>query len=187
MEGLESGQVLTDQGVYEMEDAFVQQYLYTWVTARVMAVQGRQSSDAQNAEAEQSEAFMDVQGEDAADGQNGDGVVHAANVTLRLTDVAASADDADRQAGRFIMANIYILEAAENSVTVLYGDRKVQLPARLELSYDFEQVADLTMETKRVTDIRLKKETVHGAVLAVYDDQIELEGYGPVSYTHLDV
>ena len=43
---------------------------------------------------------------------------------------------------------------------------------------DFEQVADLTMETKRVTDIRLKKETVHGAVLAVYDDQIELEGYG---------
>ena len=34
------------------------------------------------------------------------------------------------------------------------------------------------METKRVTDIRLKNETVHGAVLAVYDDQIELEGYG---------
>ena len=29
-----------------------------------------------------------------------------------------------------------------------------------------------------MTDIRLKKETVHGAVLAVYDDQIELEGYG---------
>ena len=178
VEGLEPGQVLTDQGVYEMEDAFVQQYLYTWVTARVMAVQDRQSSDAQNAEAEQSEAFMDVQGEDAADGQNGDGVVHAANVTLRLTDVAASADDADRQAGRFFMANIYIQEATEDSVTVLYGDRKVQLPARLELSYDFEQVADLTMETKRVTDIRLKKETVHGAVLAVYDDQIELEGYG---------
>ena len=50
--------------------------------------------------------------------------------------------------GRFFMANIYILEAAENSVTVLYGDRKVQLPARLELSYDFEQVADLTMEDK---------------------------------------
>ena len=62
VEGLEPGQVLTDQGVYEMEDAFVQQYLYTWVTARVMAVQGRQSSDAQNAEAEQSEAFMDVRG-----------------------------------------------------------------------------------------------------------------------------
>ena len=27
VEGLEPGQVLTDQGVYEMEDAFVQQYL----------------------------------------------------------------------------------------------------------------------------------------------------------------
>ena len=117
--------MLTDQGVYEMEDAFVQQYLYTWVTARVMAVQGRQSSDAQNAEAEQSEAFMDVQGEDAADGQNGDGVVHAANVTLRLADVAASADDADRQAGRFFMASYRrFWKRRKNSVTVLYGDSK---------------------------------------------------------------
>ena len=60
VEGLEPGQVLTDQGVYEMEDAFVQQYLYTWVTARVMAVQGRQSSDAQNAEAEQSLSLIHI-------------------------------------------------------------------------------------------------------------------------------
>lgn len=187
VEGLEPGQVLTDQGVYEMEDALAQQYLYGWVTAWVTAVQGEETAKTQNAEAVRREAVSNgqdaepVQGEatQASDtGSQNNRRKSEDAVIGRLTGIATSEDDADKQAGHFSMTNIYILEAAENSVTVLYADRRVRLPAWLDLSYDFEQVADVTMEGKSVTDIRLKKETVRGAVLAVYDDQIELEGYG---------
>ena len=50
-----------------------------------------------------------------------------------------------------------------------------------------DNLADLSLKNGKLQKVTLKKKRITGKVLAVKDDSIEIEGYGTVSYTHLDV
>lgn len=78
----------------------------------------------------------------------------------------------------FILQNIYILEAEPEGIVVLYDNYRVPLEGRIDDGYDYKQVADVRLEDGKVTHMKLKGERIRGNILAVYDNKIEIEGYG---------
>jgi len=79
-----------------------------------------------------------------------------------------------------VLTNVYILEASENGLLVLYDGQELLLNGVLDTSSPYVYLADIKLTDGRITEVRLKNSTVKGTVLAVYEDSIELEGYGIV-------
>ena len=78
----------------------------------------------------------------------------------------------------FWLNNVYILDARPDGLTVLIENYPVRLAGAMDGSYDYEHVADICLTDGAVHAVRIKKETIRGRILSVYDDKIELEGYG---------
>ncbi len=82
-----------------------------------------------------------------------------------------------------VYRNIWILEAEKKRISGYVGDlvREFAVEKKLKKPEELtEQLADLYLTKGEVERVVLKKEKLTARVLAVREDAIELEGYGPV-------
>lgn len=82
-----------------------------------------------------------------------------------------------------VYENAWISGYSENEVTVLIGNVQKQFPVKGVLKDEDEisgQIGDLYLKNGRPKKLVLKKDTITGTVLAVREDEIEIEGYGNV-------
>ena len=77
-----------------------------------------------------------------------------------------------------VLTNAYILEVFEDGLLVLYDGMELKLKGKLDLSYDYKYLADITVSDDFITDVRLKNSIIKGRVMAVYNDRIEVDGFG---------
>ncbi len=131
VEGLDDGQVLTDQGLYEAEGDMI-------------------------------ETVENL-------------LMHKAEVTVRdgvICGAEAAKDDSA------VLENIYILEAQEEQLLILYDNYHVTLTGVFAMEYDYDHVADICLDHGTVAEVHIKSEEIAGDILAVHEDSIEIEGYG---------
>lgn len=82
-----------------------------------------------------------------------------------------------------VYKNVWITSAEEEAVTGYLGliQRTMEPQKKIKDSASMvNQVADIYMSAGRIKKLVLKKERISGKVLAVQDQFIEIEGYGPV-------
>ena len=79
--------------------------------------------------------------------------------------------------------NVWIFSAGEEAITGYVGAITRRLPVNKTID-DPEamtsQLADVTLKAGTVEKVVLKKDTIHGKILSVREDSIEIEGYGQV-------
>lgn len=82
-----------------------------------------------------------------------------------------------------VYENAWISDCSDNRVTVFIGNIQREFPIKGVLKNEDEisgQIGDLYLKNGKPNRLVLKKETITGTVLAVRDDEIEIEGYGSV-------
>lgn len=79
-------------------------------------------------------------------------------------------------AGKYELENVWISESSEERMECFYHQTHFSVMA--EAAAGREQVADLTFRGGRVTDVQEKAEKIHGKLLWVSEDELEIEGSG---------
>lgn len=79
-------------------------------------------------------------------------------------------------AGKYELENVWISESSEEGMECFYHQTHFSVMA--EAAAGREQVADLTFQGGRVTDVQEKAEKIHGKLLWVSEDELEIEGSG---------
>lgn len=79
-----------------------------------------------------------------------------------------------------ILENVWVMETTKESGTDVLECFYRQVNFRVEGAKpaEREQVADLTFQGGKLTDIAQKQEKIHGKLLSVSDSAMEIEGYG---------
>ncbi len=79
-----------------------------------------------------------------------------------------------------ILENVWVMEVTDDNndfnMECFYHQLDFFVPAKEQIGR--EQVADLTFENRELVEIQEKQEKVHGKLLSVSKDSIEIEGYG---------
>ena len=82
-------------------------------------------------------------------------------------------------AGPMILNNVWLVEASENEVKVIAGNREVSYPLASPLQTALSAgIVDLTVEKGVVTGLVVQKDSIEAKVLRIGTDFVELEGYG---------
>lgn len=75
--------------------------------------------------------------------------------------------------------NVLIFYGEENTLDTYINSRAVKLPCAMPLEEELvKQIADVTVQGKKVTGLAIKPDVINGKVLLTGDGQIEIEGYG---------
>ena len=83
---------------------------------------------------------------------------------------------AETLSGEYKLENVWVTESADVNLEFFY--RQVAFCAETDRSVGREQIADLTFRDGRIIDSKEKSEKVHGKLLRVTDDEMEIEGCG---------
>lgn len=79
-------------------------------------------------------------------------------------------------AGKYKLENVWVLESSEERMECFYHQTHFSVMA--EAAAGREQVADLTFQGGRVTDVQEKAEKIHGKLLWASEEALEIEGSG---------
>ncbi|MEY8394315.1 SpoIID/LytB domain-containing protein [Lachnospiraceae bacterium 45-P1] len=85
--------------------------------------------------------------------------------------------------GEIVYENAWISGFSDQTVTIFIGNIQREFPVKGVLKDEEEisgQIGDLYLRNGRPVRLVLKKETITGTVLAVRENEIEIEGYGNV-------
>lgn len=85
--------------------------------------------------------------------------------------------------GEIVYENAWISGFSDQTVTIFIGNIQREFPVKGVLKDEEEisgQIGDLYLKNGRPVRLVLKKETITGTVLAVRENEIEIEGYGNV-------
>ena len=78
-----------------------------------------------------------------------------------------------------VLTNIWLMDASEQSVRVLYNGEEKQFRLAAPLQKELKDcIVDLTVEKGIVTGLTVQQDTIEAKVLRIGDDFVELEGYG---------
>lgn len=83
---------------------------------------------------------------------------------------------AETLSGEHELENVWVTESADGNVECFY--RQTAFHAETDQSVGREQIADLTFRDGRIIDSKEKSEKVHGKLLRVSDEEMEIEGCG---------
>ncbi len=75
-----------------------------------------------------------------------------------------------------ILENVWVMESSDGKLDCFY--HQVNFSVTTEKTAEREQIADLTFENGKLTEVQTKTEKIHGKLLSVTGNQIEIEGYG---------
>lgn len=79
-----------------------------------------------------------------------------------------------------ILENVWVMETTEDNdrfaMECFY--RQIDFTVAASISAEREQVADLIFENGRLEKVQEKQDKIHGKLLSVSDDSMEIEGYG---------
>ena len=78
--------------------------------------------------------------------------------------------------GKYELENVWVAESSEETLECFY--HQTYFTVATERTSEREQVADLIFQDGRVTDVREKTEKIHGKLLRVSEDALEIEGSG---------
>ena len=84
------------------------------------------------------------------------------------------------------LGNVWVMECGEEGIDCFYHQISFQIPwdegkkAKLQKNLKREQVADLTLSQGCVVAAKPKEEKVHGKLLRVSEQELELEGQGTI-------
>lgn len=79
-------------------------------------------------------------------------------------------------AGKYELENVWVAEVSDGAMECFY--HQVYFTAAADRTAGREQVADLIFRDGRVSDTREKADKVHGKLLRVSEDKLEIEGEG---------
>lgn len=100
-------------------------------------------------------------------------------VYLFGTECVGVAEKADTE---YVIANTYVINAAEDTLTFLFHERTYEKKAEFEDGAIAKGVADITVDTGEITAIAQKKDFIEGHLLSYDDTMIEIEGYGRIAH-----
>ena len=78
--------------------------------------------------------------------------------------------------GEHKLENVWVTEAVDGSLECFY--HRTAFRAQTDQSVERESIADLTFRDGRVIRVKAKKEKIHGKLLWVSDEEMEIEGCG---------
>lgn len=78
--------------------------------------------------------------------------------------------------GKYELENVWVAESSEETMECFYHQTYFTVAA--DRTSTREQVADLIFQGGRVTDVREKTEKIHGKLLRMSEDALEIEGSG---------
>lgn len=81
----------------------------------------------------------------------------------------------------YVLNNVWVMEVADNVLECFY--HQIVFRVKADTTVERESVADLTFRDGKLTDVREKTEKIHGKLLRVTGDELEIEGQGvyPIS------
>lgn len=81
----------------------------------------------------------------------------------------------------YVLNNVWVMEVADNVLECFY--HQIVFRVKADTPVERESVADLTFRDGKLTDVREKTEKIHGKLLRVTGDELEIEGQGvyPIS------
>ncbi len=81
----------------------------------------------------------------------------------------------------YVLNNVWVMEVADNVLECFY--HQITFRVKTDTPVERESVADLTFRDGKLTDVREKTEKIHGKLLRVTGDELEIEGQGvyPIS------
>lgn len=81
-----------------------------------------------------------------------------------------------------VLSNVWIEKAEESELLIFLNGYHKRYPCKLDMEAEAgtlpASLADVTLKPQGVTDILLKSDRISAKVLAVYEDGVEVEGYG---------
>lgn len=82
-----------------------------------------------------------------------------------------------------VLKNVWLLSSQPDKIRIFYEGLETELLLEQQLSVTLEQtVADLSLSSEYVTEIRVKQDIIRAKVLRTAADGVELEGYGTLKF-----
>lgn len=84
-----------------------------------------------------------------------------------------------KEEGVHTLENVWIKEAAETGLQCFYHQTDLEVPCRDAVkAAEREQVADLEFQDGEVQQIRIKRKKIHGKLLRLTENEVEIDGEG---------